>query len=163
MPIPFKWSDLWEWYPDYIVYPLSIQVKKEIGGAVNASWITNTCAIRLSRTLNYNGAQVPGNFNGMSTVRGGDKLNYAFRVREMRKWLSYKLGTPDFDLEKQAGKKFDKKDLSSKLGIIAFDISFADATGHMDLWDGKNFSSEHTTSKSYWDSAKRITLWETAE
>ena len=163
MATAFKWDELWSWYPDYGTYPDSKVVKQEIGGAVNEDWITNTCAIRLSRTFNYNGMRVPGNFDGMSTVKGGDKLRYAFRVREMRLWLTYKLRKPDFDLRKQAGVVFDKSTLSSQRGIIAFDISFADATGHLDLWDGSNFSSEYHTSRSYWDSAKRITLWETAD
>jgi len=32
--------------------------KEFIGGNVNDDWITNTCAIRLSRALNYNGILV---------------------------------------------------------------------------------------------------------
>jgi len=32
------------------------EVKKLIGGKVNATWITNTCVIRVSRALNYSGA-----------------------------------------------------------------------------------------------------------
>ena len=44
-------------------------------------------------------------------------------------------------------------------GIIGFDIAFADATGHLDMWDGKVFSNESHTSGDYWVNATRISLW----
>lgn len=153
------WSALWAEYPDYQSYPDSAEVKKAIGGAVDAAWITNTCAIRLSRTLNYNGIPVPRRFAGLATVRGGDGKRYAFRVREMRAWLLHALGKPAFDQTKKEGAAFDKSGLATMKGIIGFDIRFSDATGHLDLWDGLTFSSEYNTSKNYWTAATRIWLW----
>ena len=44
-----KFQDLWDNYPDMD----GDYVKQMIGGQVNADWITNTCAIRTSRALNY--------------------------------------------------------------------------------------------------------------
>ena len=154
-----SWSMMWPEYPDYIYYPSSAQVKKDIGGAVDAAWITNTCAVRLSRGLNYSGAKVPSGFAGMSTVKGGDGLRYAFRVREMRKWLEFAFGKPVIDIRKKRGDPFDKTTWSSVRGIIGFDIAFADATGHLDMWDGKVFSNESHTSGDYWVNATRISLW----
>ncbi|HEY3788485.1 MAG TPA: type VI secretion system amidase effector protein Tae4 [Urbifossiella sp.] len=152
------WSKFWAEYPDYGTDPDSQAVKKEIGGAVNSGWIVNTCALRMSRGLNYSGVEVPAHFPGMSTVAGGDGKHYAFRVREVRTWLPNAIGQPDFNVTKKAGEAFDKSKLASMKGIIAFDIQFSDATGHLDAWDGSNFSHEYAAS-DYWTRATRITLW----
>lgn len=152
------WAKFWSEYPDYITDPVSEAVKKDIGGAVNAAWITNTCAIRMSRGLNYSGVPVPAAFAGLTTIAGADKKRYAFRVAEMRKWLPHAIGKPDFDQVKKAGEAFDQTVLAGFKGIIAFDIHFADATGHLDAWDGTSFSHESATS-DYWGRATRITLW----
>lgn len=154
-----SYSDLWVFYPDYIFYPDSKMVKKNIGGSVDANWLTNTCAIRLSHTLNLNGILVPWGYPHLYTVKGGNGKRYAIRVREMRKWMFYKLGKPQFDVKKKEGSAFDKKQISSMQGIIGFDIRFSDATGHLDLWNGNRFSSEHNTSKDYFSSATRIWIW----
>jgi len=77
------YSALWNEYPDYLNYPKPEDAKKYVGGAVNADWIANTCAIRMSSALNYNGVPVPGNFAGLHTVKGGDGKRYAFRVAEL--------------------------------------------------------------------------------
>ena len=152
-------SALWAAYPNYQAFPDSGQVKNAIGGEVNAGWITNTCAIRLSRTLNYNAVPVPSNLAGLLTVSGGDRKKYALRVRETRAWLLQTLGRPAFDQTKKEGAAFDKSLLATMRGIIGFDIRFADATGHLDLWDGSTFSSEYNMSKDYWTAATRIWLW----
>lgn len=152
-------SALWNEYPDYGNYPKPEGVKQMVGGAVNAHWITNTCAIRLSRTLNYNGVPVPIHFPGLSTVKGGDGKNYGFRVQELHRWLDHALGAPDCDTTKKTGVAFDKNSLSKFRGIIGFDIRFSDATGHLDLWDGTRFSDEYQTTVDYWNAATRIWLW----
>ena len=154
-----KWAPLWAEYPDYINFPDSGEVKKAIGGGVSADWITNTCAIRLSRALNYNGFAVPANFPGLLTIKGADGKRYALRVREMRGWLEHQLGKPEFDEKKKVGAAFDRSKLASMSGIICFDVAFPDATGHLDLWDGKSFSNEYKMSKDYWVNASRISLW----
>jgi hypothetical protein len=153
------WTTLWNEYPDYVSYT-SPQVKKDIGGAVDAAWITNTCAVRLSRTLNYNGYPLPQTHKGMLTVGGADKKRYAVRVRELEPWLRSVLGAPQHEFEKKENDPFDRAVLAAKKGILGFDIRFSDATGHLDLWDGSRFSSEHMMSKDYWVAATRIWLWE---
>src|SRR5262249_22662342 len=119
-----QYAALWNQYPDYRSYPKPEEVKTLIGGNVNDGWITNTCAIRMSRALNYNGIPVPGNYAGLHTVKGGDGKRYAFRVRELHPWLEHVLGVPDFDLKKRKGDAFDKTPISSLKGIIGFDIHF---------------------------------------
>lgn len=160
------WSDFYREYPDYENYD-SATVKKSIGGAVDADWVTNTCAVRMSRGLNYSKLPVPAAFSGMHTVKGADGKHYAFRVRELRLWLpkATALGAPDFEITKKQGVDFDKTTLKDMKGIIAFDIHFSDATGHFDQWDGMQFSHESGKSTDfgdagrYWALATRITLW----
>lgn len=152
------WSKFWEEYPDYWNYPKPEDVKKLIGGEVAEDWITNTCAIRMSRGLNYSGVPVPAKFAGLVTVKGSDGKRYGIRVREMRKWLPTVLGQPVFDLTKKQGEAFDKTTLGTYKGILAFDIHFADATGHLDAWLGTSFSHEYA-AQEYWSAATRITLW----
>ena len=152
------WAKFWEEYPDYGTNPDSAAVKTDIGGSVDADYITNTCAVRMSRGLNYSGVPLPAKFAGLLTVTGGDGKHYALRVAEMRKWVPQVLGNPDFDQTKKSGEAFDKSTLAALKGIIAFDIHFSDATGHLDAWDGKAFSSEYKVS-DYWTPATRITLW----
>jgi hypothetical protein len=153
------YGPLWLVYPDYVTFPDGKEVKTLVGGAADADWITNTCAIRMSRALNYCGIPVPASFKGMHTIKGGDGKRYAFRVREMRPWLSVVLGNPDFELGKKTGVTFDKSSIAKMKGLIAFDIAFADATGHLDLWDGSAITSESHMSRDYYDSATRISLW----
>lgn len=152
-------------YPDYVNFPLPDAVKKLVGGAANEAWITNTCAMRMSRTLNYNGIPIPAAFPGLNTVAGADRKRYAFRVRELHAWLAVALGKPDFDRRKRQGDSFDPKAaLGGMTGIIGFDIHFTDATGHFDLWDGSDFTESKAglASVDYWTTATRIWLWKAA-
>jgi hypothetical protein len=161
------WTSFKKAYPDYITFPDGETVKKEIGSFVNDSWIKNTCAVRMSRGLNYSGVPVPPGFPGLNTVKGGDHKHYAFRVAELRKWIptAHALGKPDFEIKKKQGVAFDKNQFATTKGIIAFDIHFSDATGHFDAWDGSTFSHESGRSTDfgaatvYWALATKISLW----
>jgi hypothetical protein len=165
MPRPL-WLSFFQAYPDYESVD-SAAVKKRIGGAVDADWVTNTCAVRMSRGLNYSNLPVPATFSGLHTVKGGDGKHYAFRVRELRLWMptATALGIPEVDIKKKQGDDFDKTKLKDMKGIIAFDIHFSDATGHFDRWDGTQFSHESGRSTDfgdagrYWALATRITVW----
>lgn len=152
------WDAFRRAYPDYRAYPAASAVKKAIGGAADADWIVNTCALRLSRGLNGSGVTVPAHFPGLATVAGADRKRYAFRVAEVRRWLPHAIGKADFDHTKAAGAPFDKATLAQLRGIIAFDIHFSDATGHFDSWDGTVFSHEYAAAE-YWTRATRITVW----
>ena len=159
-----SWQRFKAAYPDYSTE--SATVKQRIGGSVNTSDVGNTCAVRMSRGLNYSGVPLPPNFPGL-TKRGADGKRYALRVADMRIWLPKALGKPDFDIKKPSGQKFDKSALAKMKGIIVFDIpTFSNATGHLDIWDGRHFSSEsqpdHPGSvphAQYWEDATRITVW----
>ncbi len=157
-----SFAKLQQEYYDYVNYK-STQVLDLIGGKVKINAFANTCAVRMSRTLNYNSIAIPGpsSSGSMSVVSGADKKWYAFRVRDLSPWLSRKLTKPNFELSKKQGDAFDKSTISKLRGIIGFDINFGDATGHLDLWDGSYFTSEKAGNQStdYWQAATRIWIW----
>jgi hypothetical protein len=132
------------------------QVRKLIGGHVDAAWIDHTCVVRLSRALNYSGVAVPQNFAGMKTVTGGDGKFYAFQVRGMRPWLETVFGAPQI----RAVRPVDRKRFLGKKGIVAFRIPFADAHGHVDLWDGAHYTYEEMDQRDYFAMADEVVLWE---
>ncbi len=121
-----------------------------IGGKVKANNFANSCAIRVSRALNYSGHTVnyiPPNL----TVSGSDKKWYIYRVTEMVKYLTKIFGKPDISIQ---GKPY-QTELKGKKGIIVFEVdAWDDASGHATLWDG-NFCSD----KCYFPLSKKVMLW----
>ncbi len=138
-------------------------VKKIIGGKVDASWIKNTCAVRLSRALNYAGCPIPAHHNGLEVVSGADRKHYAFRMQELKRWLWLRLGAPTIDRHKPMKTLISRADFATHKGIIGFDIHFKDAEGHLDLWDGSTFIHDHVAiahGQDYFALARRAFLWE---
>ena len=74
------------------------KVKALIGGNVDADYITNCCAIRMSRALNGAGAPIPKSYPGMLTVSGADGKRYALRVKELRVYLRATYGAPQLSV-----------------------------------------------------------------
>lgn len=141
-------ASMWDHYPDD--HDAS-EVKKLIGGQVDADWIENTCTIRLSRALNYSGQPIPPNFPGLNVVRGGDGMWYAFRVRELRHYLEQRYGKPSF----QANGPEAFLNANGKQGIIMFDVvGWTNATGHFDLWNGRE-----TRYSSFFTQAREVLIW----
>lgn len=125
-------------------------VKRMIGGRVNLPWITNTCTIRMSYALNRSGSPIPKRHPLLSTVAGGDGYWYAFRVRELRRYLEHDFKAPDV-----TGTAKSKDDFHGREGIIMFDVEgWSDATGHFDVWNGS--ATKHA---QYWELAKAVYLW----
>ena len=135
-------------------------VKKLIGGRADADWIQNTCALRLSRALNYAGLPLPAQFQGMEVITGADKRHYAFRMQELKKWIAFRLGSPTVEVVKPVNSLIDRTAFTAKQGIVAFDIRFPDAAGHIDLWDGKTYTHEAEDPRDYFALATKVVLWE---
>ena len=142
-----SYDALYRNYPDHYTVE---EVKTGIGGHVNSSDFKNTCAIRMSRALNYSGYPLPHNHPGLTTVSGTDKKWYAFRMQELKKYLITRFGPPSLSVTKGPMSGVDRSKFAGKKGIIAFDIVFPanpgehdDAYGHLDLWDGSHFTQEH--------------------
>ncbi len=143
---------LWAAYP----HGTAAEVKALIDGNVNAEWITNTCAIRVSRSFNYAGHPIPMDHDGLNTVRGGDDLRYAFRVLEFGKFLNRKYGMPDLVHEYEDNGGPIPESFRGRSGVIAFDVrGWNDATGHFDLWNG-----EDCAHKGYFNRTWRVSLWD---
>ncbi len=139
-------------------YPMGSDesVKRLIGGRVDATWIGHTCAIRLSRAFNYAGLSVPADFGGMKVIAGRDGKRYAYRVREMRPWLEKVFGRPQI----RAVRPVDRRLFLGKKGVMAFVIPFADASGHVDLWNGSKYMYEDLDPQDYFRLANEVVLWE---
>jgi len=94
---------------------------------------------------------------------GADHRNYAFAMQEMRGWLAGHFGAPTID--QLGGPPISRDAFSGKKGIIAFDIHFTDANGHLDLWDGHTFYDEvyglSHAGHDFFDMARRVSLWVT--
>lgn len=151
---------------DVLLHNYPTQDHKEllqwIGGGLSTGWnfehIDNTCAIRMSRALNYSGLLVPHGYPGLLVVHGKDRKYYATRAREMKKWLALRLGRP---LELHA--PVDRAAFQGKKGIIGFSVQFKDAAGHIDLWDGTTFQYERgalSEGLDYFKLATKVVLWE---
>lgn len=135
-------------------YPGSLSagdVYKLIGGKVYQNYqsdpqkYANSCALRLSRALNYSGVKIP--YIAGQTGSGSDKNWYFYRVNDLKNYLIKIWGNPDL--------KGDQKKLQGKTGIILFqDCGWSDATGHLDVWNGS--SCEH---ECYFDVCGQSSLW----
>jgi Type VI secretion system (T6SS), amidase effector protein 4/Putative peptidoglycan binding domain len=137
------------------------EAKRTIGGGANVSWISNTCVLRISRSFNYGGYPIPDRAGDeIATVRGDDRLHYAFRVREFVRWIRRKLGPADFEhAYPPPGGGEVPAGLRGRQGLIVFEVEgWTDATGHIDLWDGAACRNH-----GYFERASKLMLWEIAD
>jgi hypothetical protein len=142
---------LWNNYPT----ESSERVKEMIGGRVNATWITNTCTIRLSRAFNYAGDPIRRGVAGLNAVSGSDRKWYAFRVREMEAYLLHEYGAPQVQAQSTNEQEL-RGAVRGKRGIIQFKVrGWSDATGHLDLWNGTI-----VRYSAYFHMAHEVLLWE---
>jgi RHS repeat-associated protein len=94
-------------YPNKTKYPDAESLYNLIGGkmdkmydsdvaAGNATYI-NTCAVRISRALNYSDMEIPSKAgDGIRTFKGGDNKNYIISAIEMVEYLTKKYGSQPF-------------------------------------------------------------------
>lgn len=147
-----NFDTMWERYPE--PSGEAEVVKALIGGEVNVGWVTNTCCVRLSRSLNAAGFPVPGNVAGLVTLRGADGLRYALRVEETRKYLTRTYGDPQIVVPLTPPAE-PPQEISGRQGILCFQVKgWSDATGHFDLWNG-----QECRHHAYFDLAWRVLLW----
>jgi hypothetical protein len=136
---------LWANYP---TDPDPESIKRMIGGRVDLPWITNTCTIRMSYAFNRAGSPIPRKHPSLTTVRGGDGLWYAIRVREFKRYLEREFGAPGVTGTMRS-------EFAGHQGILVFDVEgWNDATGHLDVWNGTR--AKHG---EYWEAAKAVYLW----
>lgn len=152
-------------YPKPSDYPTDITMTNNIwqliGGMVlyNAKTrqFKNSCAVRLSHSLNKSGETIPfikgQTSSGKKRIQGKVTTNwwYIYRVSQMKTYLTQKYGKPTIYRKKEKFKKCSSK------GILVLDINWSDATGHATLWDGKKTIDD---SDRYFDEPNAIfNLW----
>jgi hypothetical protein len=109
-----------------------------VGGSVQKNFedksftdYKNTCAIRVSRALNYGGDPIPKGGGGLKvrTDVGGDGRFYIYSVYDLRTYLTGRYGHP-----KQFKSTITQDELANEnvKGIILF------AFPHSDIWDGSS-------------------------
>ncbi|MBV7337574.1 hypothetical protein KFU94_56970 [Chloroflexi bacterium TSY] len=111
--------------------------KRVIGGLVDRPKVHNTCAVRLSRSLNMGGLPIPNDEPNLNTWTVDGK-HYARGARELARYLTRKVGLPSvqFDMSKNSVKEVQKA-LTGKQGIFLLKTdSFSTARGHATLFDG---------------------------
>lgn len=167
---------MWKLFPDHAKYPTLRTVHNAIGGTLKANIDVpgfegstgNTCAVRMSRALNYSTMPISPKLVkslGLATMTGADGRNYIYRVQDMRKYLDAALGVNPLIALNDFGHAF-----GGRKGIMAFDVSgWTNASGHLALWNGKAFKEpKHDDYRNLRDNpatvlkepqTKRIILW----
>lgn len=114
-------------------------VEAKIGGNVqkniDAQIFQNACPIRMSYVLNATGFPIAKGA-GYETVSGSDKRLYLFRVNDMMDYLGRAFGKPDKTVRAP-----HVSDFANMKGIIVIKgHGWANARGHVTLWDGTRCS-----------------------
>lgn len=128
---------IWEAYPKIKDYKSHYEMYDLVGGEL-AKWHTailtdndkkndndlnNTCALRMSRALNYSGFEIPEIKE--ETYKGGDNKNYFIRVALLKKYLTEILFA-----------SFPLKEVTLEEEEVLFieeDCNWVNATGHIDI------------------------------
>jgi hypothetical protein len=136
-----------------------------IGHKKDAGWITNTCTIRMSYSLNNADSKLdPEIVAGLDQSKIIHDLSspskrsdlYVITVEEFTKYMLRKYGRPQIAHSVSKGENLQQAVLADKQrGIILFAVQgWSDATGHFDLWDGANASHG-----AYFDKATDVYIW----
>jgi hypothetical protein len=119
------------------------EVGRKIGGMVQKNTeldpklggFENACAIRMSYVLNMTGFPIHKG-NSYKTVSGADGKQYLYRVAEMMAYLERTFGKPDKSVRSPKTTDF----AGSKGIIVVKGHGWANAIGHITLWDGAKCS-----------------------
>lgn len=143
-----KLASLWTTFPDHAVYRDLVDLYTMLGGAATRNIDSpgfdrqgNTCASRLSVAFNKAGAPITDAIArsvGAHTLGCADGSRIIFRVSEFRRYLRHVLGKPAGDSASPYDDTF-----RGRKGIIAFTVNWADASGHIVLWNGRNYREQH--------------------
>lgn len=135
--------------------PTPLDIANRIGGRVGENLknpampeYKNTCAIRVSRALNYAGHLVKSGVDKARVNSGGDGRWYVYGVRDLNRYLTTVYGDPDVVKTGASMGEVTGTDIAGEKGIIEFD------SYHMDLWDGSN-----CVHACYFYAVKTIRIW----
>ncbi len=131
-----------------------------VGGLVKLNldagyWGNNTCALKLSHTINLSGHPMPFMSNETSSADNG--YVYVFRVKTMKEYLIQAYGEPTI-----VGK--NKDEFIGHKGIILFETGnlWNDATGHSTVFNGDRVLGGNYAHIPgyYFNNALKVMLWE---
>lgn len=164
-----RFSALWASYPEGAME----DVYKLVGGDVYAHYLqhkddvnsgyNNSCALRISRSFNSSGFEVPKGTQPegkMYRLKGEDGKAYFMRKEDVAKFIRSRWGKPEItvttadkavagehnvqDFETQIWSvkigllENSKQKILQKRGLLIFDVrGWRDASGHVTLWDGE--------------------------
>jgi hypothetical protein len=138
-----------------------------IGGTVKSNYFDpkytaykDTCAIRVSRALNYAGDPIPAAGGGLSnpymddkkirTDKGADGKWYIYSTYDLRAYFLGRYGKPTKVFPGTA----TKADLAKTTGLVAFGF------WHFDIWDGTKCAGHDGGFGNA--KVKEILVWETS-
>ncbi|NDW03364.1 T6SS effector amidase Tae4 family protein [Jiella pacifica] len=135
---------VWNAFPDHVAHPTLKDLYTWLGGKARQNIEApgfgpngNACASRLSVAFNNGGMPINPSVAaslGIQTITTGDGAKIIFRVQSFRKYLIKVFGDPIVDVTLPFNDKF-----LGQMGIIAFNVNWADASGHIALWNGNKF------------------------
>lgn len=97
--------------------------------------LDNTCALRMSRALNYSNNPIPEiNDKGYKTFKGGDNKNYFITVANIRRYL--------LEFITKEPEKVDRQS-ENEVIFIESECGWTDATGHVDIMVDRNYGSDY--------------------
>ncbi len=119
---------------------------------INQQIFLNTCAIRISRSLNMVGETIPYISQETSSDQFDDKN--IFRVKVFEQYLTDKYGPAQIVSSNYA-------DFNGFTGIILFDMPgvWSNATGHISLWNGAYILGGVQSTDFHFSNAQYAKLW----
>lgn len=155
-----NFKKVWDAYPpDEIA---ADELKASLGGMVDSDWITNTCTIRGTIAVRALGLE-PG-LIGNAMWTDAKKRKYLIRVLEMDQFLRAAFGPPSWVGGAGVAKGVDASGQTvwahppelKGAGIIRYsDCGFSDASGHIDVYDGRGNLKGH----GYPDRCRKKEVW----
>jgi len=135
---------LWLEFPDHTKYPSLKHLYTAFGGVAEKNIYVagfgpdgNAFASRMSAAFNKAGAPINAALAataGARTLSTADGSQIIYGVADLRKYLFKALGKPTIDRTSPYDDAF-----RGRKGIIAFSVNWRSATGHIALWNGRNY------------------------
>lgn len=108
----------------------------------------NTCALRVSRALNYAGDKIPYTNKSPRVNSGREKFWYIYSVNDLEGYLRLKYGDPDIHKKGKSNGDITAADFDGEKGIILF------KSYHVDLWNGADCEGH-----CYFPNVSEVMLW----